>query len=54
MMVEKNMSFKIENESVYLEYNEIWNKIKKRLGIRFYSQRIYNDRYTKNKVKTFM
>ena len=23
----KNMSFKIENEGVYLEYNDIWNKI---------------------------
>ena len=28
MMVEK-MSFKIEDESVIFEYNEIWNKIKK-------------------------
>ena len=25
---EKNMSFKIEGESVYLKYTEIWNKIK--------------------------
>ena len=24
----KNMSFKIEDEEVYLKYNEIWNKIK--------------------------
>ena len=24
----KNMSFKIEDDSVYLKYNEIWNKIK--------------------------
>ena len=24
----KNMSFKIEDESVYLKYNQIWNKIK--------------------------
>ena len=24
----KNMSFKIEDESVYLKYTEIWNKIK--------------------------
>ena len=37
------MSFKkIENESVYLEYNEIWDKIKKALNIRFYSQPIYD------------
>ena len=33
----KNMSFKIEEESVYLKYNEIWNKIKKTLNIRFHS-----------------
>ena len=24
----KNLSFKIEDEDVYLKYNEIWNKIK--------------------------
>ena len=27
-MVEKNMPFKIEEESVYLKNAEIWNKIK--------------------------
>ena len=27
-MVEQNMSFKIEDDIVYLKYNEIWNKIK--------------------------
>ena len=27
----KNMSFKIEHEGVYLEYYEIWSKIKKTL-----------------------
>ena len=34
----KNMSFKLEDESVYLKYNEIWNKIKKALNTRFHSQ----------------
>ena len=34
----KNMSFKIEDESVYLKYTEIWNKIKKPLNTRFHSQ----------------
>ena len=24
----KNMSFKIEDDDIYLKYNEIWNKIK--------------------------
>ena len=33
----KNMSLKIEDESVYLKYTEIWNKIKKSLGIKFHS-----------------
>ena len=49
----KNMSFKIEDEGVYLEYNEIWNKIKKTLSIRFHNQPIYNDKYIKAKVKKF-
>ena len=45
----KNMSFKIEDESVYLEYNEIWNKIKKTPNTRFQSQRIYDDKDIKLK-----
>ena len=49
----KNMSFKIEDESVYLKYIEIWNKIKKSLNSKFYSQPIYDDKYIKSKVKTF-
>ena len=47
------MSFKIEDESVYLKYTEIWNKIKKSLNTRFHSQPIYDDKYIKTKVKTF-
>ena len=49
----KNMSFKIEDEDVYLKYTEIWNKIKKSLGIKFHGQPIYDDKYIKTKVKTF-
>ena len=48
-----NMSFKIENESVYLKYTEIWNKVKKSIDIKFHSPPIYNDKYIKTKVKTF-
>ena len=29
-MMEKNMSFKIDDDSVLVKYNEIWNKIKRR------------------------
>ena len=49
----KNMSFKTEDESVYLEYNEMWNKIKKTLNIRFHSQPIYDNKYIKTRVKPF-
>ena len=31
-------SFKIEDESVLFEYNEIWNKIKKTVDIRFHGK----------------
>ena len=47
------MSFKIKDESVYLKYTEIWNKIKNSLNSKFYSQSIYDDKYIKTKVKTF-
>ena len=47
------MFFKIENESVYLEYNEIWNKIKKALNIRFHSQPTYDEKHIKTKVNAF-
>ena len=50
---EKNMSFKIEDKSVYVKYNEIWNKIKELLNVRFDSEPIYDDKYIKTKVKTF-
>ena len=47
------MSFKIEDDSVYLKYNEIWNKIKELLGgLKFYSEPIYDDSYIKTKVKS--
>ena len=49
----KSMSFKIEDESVYLRYNEIWNKITKTANTRFHSQPIYDDKYIKTKVKAF-
>ena len=49
----KNMSFKIEEESVYLKYADIWNKIKSMLNVKFHSQPIFDDKYLKTKVKTF-
>ena len=49
----KNMSFKIKDEDIYLKYNEIWNKIKSILNVKFHSQPIYDEKYIKTKVKTF-
>ena len=49
----KNMSFKIEDESVYVKYNQIWNKIKELLEVKFYTEPVYDDSYIKTKVKTF-
>ena len=48
-----NMSFKIEDDDVYIKYNEIWNKIKNLLNVRLHSEPIYDDKYIKTKVKTF-
>ena len=49
----KNMSFKIDDEDVYLKCNEIWIKIKSILNVKFHSQLIFDDKYIKTKVKTF-
>ena len=49
----KNMSFKIEDDYVYVKYNQIWKKIKELLNVKFYSEPIYDDKYIKIKVKTF-
>ena len=49
----KHMSFKMEDEGVYLKYAEIWNKIKNSLNVKFHGQPIYDEKYIKTKVKTF-
>ena len=50
----KNMNFKIEDDSVYLKYNNIWNKIKELLnGVKLSIDPIYDDQYIKTKVKRF-
>ena len=49
-----NMSFKIEDDEVYLKYNEFWNKIRELLnGVKSNSDPIYDGSYIKTKVKTF-
>ena len=49
----KKTSFKIEDDDVYIKYNQIWNQIKELLGVKFYSEPIYDNKYIKTKVKTF-
>ena len=47
------MSFRTENYSVLVKYNDIWNKIKGLLGTKFHSMLVYDEKYIKTKVKAF-
>ena len=49
----KNMSFLIKNSEVWLKYEDIWDVIKNKLGIKFHSQPIYENKYLKAKVREF-
>ena len=45
------MSFVIKDDDVLDEYNEIWDKIKEKLNIKFHSMPIYDGKYIKAKVR---
>ena len=49
----KNMSFMIEDDSVLVKYNEIWNNVKRTLNIKFHSMPVYDEKYIKTKLKEF-
>ena len=49
----KNLSFVIKDDDVLDKYNEIWDKIKKTLCIKFHSMSVYNEKYIKAKVREF-
>ena len=49
----KNMSFKIEDDSALVKYNEIWNRIKKILNMKYHSKPVYDEKCIKAKVKPF-
>ena len=49
----KIMSFMIKNDDVLDKYNEIWNKIKNTLNIKFHSMPVYDEKYIKAKVREF-
>ena len=40
----RNMSLKIEDDSLLVKYNKIRNKIKKILTIKFHSQPVYDEK----------
>ena len=43
----------VKNDDVLDKYNEIWNKIKKILSIKFHSMPVSDERYIKAKVTEF-
>ena len=49
----KNMSFIIKVDDVLEKYNQIWDKIKNTVNIKFHSMPIFNEKYTKAKVREF-
>ena len=49
----KNISFRIEDDSVLIRYNEIWNRIKGLLSVKYHSKFVYDEKYLQTKVKTF-
>ena len=50
---EKNTSLSIKNNEAWEKYEEIWDVIKNKLKIKFHSQRIYENKYLKAKIREF-
>ena len=46
--------FERGDDNVLTKYNEIWNKIKKTLNIKFHSMPVYDEKYIKVKVREFI
>ena len=49
----KDMSFLIKDDVCLDKYNEIWDKIKETLNIKFQSMPVYDEKYVKVKVREF-
>ena len=47
---EEKTSFMVKDEDVLDKYNEIWDKIKNKLNIKFHSMLVYDETYIKAKV----
>ena len=50
---DKNMSFLIKDDEVGKKFEQIWDVIKNKLGIKFHSKPIYEQNYLKAKVREF-
>ena len=47
------MSFLIKDDEVWGKYEQIWDVIKNKLGIKFHSKPTYEQKYLKSKVREF-
>ena len=47
------MSFFLKDDEVLGKYNEIWDVIKNKLGIKFHSLPVYDEKYLKTKVREY-
>ena len=51
------MSFVIKDDNLFIylpdKYNEIWDKIRKTLSIKFHSTSVYDEKYIKARVREF-
>ena len=49
----KNLSFIIKDDDMLDKYNEVWDKIKEKLNIKFHSKPVYDEKYIKAKVREY-
>ena len=50
---EKKMSFFMKGDETWEKCKQIWDVIKNKLGIKFHSEPIYEEKYLKAKVREF-
>ena len=49
----KKHAFHVKDDNVLDKYNKIWDKIKKKLSIKFHSMPVYDETYIKAKIREF-
>ena len=49
----KKLSFLIKDDNILNKYNELWDKTKEKLRIKFHSMPVYDQTYMKAKVREF-